>query len=162
MVVRVSTLAAVIAVAVIAVPVRAERGPARTRVPIAARVVQQAAAAALTGHIPEEVRVGEVPLALPEATLDHPPVVGRARAEPALAKRGAGPKSCGLGSRCSYNALLSSLVITKDLEIPGAPGMALRLIPTKSALAGEASSPIVLKPRVVGTSWYGLDVAARF
>jgi hypothetical protein len=40
--------------------------------------------------------------------------------------------------------------------------MALRLIPTSTALVGGEVSPIVLTPRVVGSSWYGLDVAARF
>jgi hypothetical protein len=39
--------------------------------------------------------------------------------------------------------------------------MAVRLIPARQALAGE-TSPIVFTPRVVGSSWYGLDVAARF
>jgi len=69
--------------------------------------------------------------------------------------------TCKIGEGCSYKTLLGYLVITKDLEIPGAPGMALRLIPTRSALGGS-SSPIVFKPRVVGTSWSGLEIAAQF
>ena len=71
-------------------------------------------------------------------------------------------KSCAPASSCGYRALLGELVITRDLEIPGAPGMAVRLIPTRSAIAGETASPVVFKPRVVGSDWYGLDVAARF
>jgi hypothetical protein len=61
-----------------------------------------------------------------------------------------------------YKAVLGELVITLDLQIPGVPtAMALRLIPTTSALGG-ASAPIVLRPRVVGTDWVGLDIAGRF
>jgi hypothetical protein len=71
-------------------------------------------------------------------------------------------KSCTPATSCGYRALLAELVITRDLEIPGAPGMAVRLIPTRSAIAGETASPVVFKPRVVGSDWYGLDVAARF
>ena len=71
-------------------------------------------------------------------------------------------KSCTPATSCGYRALLGELVITRDLVIPGAPSMAVRLIPTRSAIAGETASPVVFKPRVVGSDWYGLDVAARF
>ena len=60
-----------------------------------------------------------------------------------------------------YKALLDDLVITRDLEVPGAP-MVLRLVPVSMAPSGVEDSPIILMPRVVGRSWYGLDVAARF
>lgn len=73
---------------------------------------------------------------------------------------------CAPGVTQCGHGLLADLVITRDLAIPGAPGMAVRLIPTRSALAGGETSVVVFKPRVigtiVGTSWYGLDVAARF
>ena len=72
------------------------------------------------------------------------------------------PKAAKAKSPLDYKAVLDDLVITRDLQIPGAPTMALRLIPTSTALVGGQVSPIVLTPRVVGSSWYGLDVAARF
>ncbi|HEY6556635.1 MAG TPA: hypothetical protein VI072_05155 [Polyangiaceae bacterium] len=72
------------------------------------------------------------------------------------------PKAAKAKSPLDYKAMLDDLVITRDLRIPGAPTMALRLIPTSTALVGGEVSPIVLTPRVVGSSWYGLDVAARF
>ena len=157
-------LAAVLVVATLGAPALAEhRAPAPGRVAVAARVVQQTAALALAGHVDSEAVVGDLAVPLPEPVV-MPQGSSLQAAEAVAAKSApAAPTSrCALGSRCAYKALLGYLVITNDLEIPGAPGMALRLIPTKSALAGETSSPIVLKPRVVGTSWYGLDVAARF
>jgi hypothetical protein len=60
-----------------------------------------------------------------------------------------------------YRDVLSSLAIAKDLQIPGAPVMALRLLPTSRALSGDDSTPIVLRPRVKGGG-YGVDIAARF
>ena len=80
---------------------------------------------------------------------------------PAVTARMA-PKAAKAKSPLDYKAVLDDLVITRDLQIPGAPTMALRLIPTSTALVGGEVSPIVLTPRVVGSSWYGLDVAARF
>ena len=82
-------------------------------------------------------------------------------AVPAVTARIA-PKAAKAKSPLDYKAVLDDLVITRDLQIPGAPTMALRLIPTSTALVGGEVSPIVLTPRVVGSSWYGLDVAARF
>jgi hypothetical protein len=82
-------------------------------------------------------------------------------AVPAVTARIA-PKAAKAKSPLDYKAMLDDLVITRDLQIPGAPTMALRLIPTSTALVGGEVSPIVLTPRVVGSSWYGLDVAARF
>ncbi len=73
-------------------------------------------------------------------------------------------RSCGVGSTCGYRALLAELVITRDFEIPGAEGVALRLFPTSRALAGDdGRAKFVLRPRVQGSaSSYGLDLAARF
>ena len=60
----------------------------------------------------------------------------------------------------SYRAVLGSLAIARDLQIPGSSVMAVRLLPTSSALAGDNSTPIVVRPRVDGG--YGLNIAARF
>jgi hypothetical protein len=72
-------------------------------------------------------------------------------------------KQKSAASTPSYRSLLGYLVITRDLQIPGAPLMAVRLIPTTKALAGD-TSPIVLRPRLdgAGSSWTGLDIAALF
>lgn len=67
---------------------------------------------------------------------------------------GCGPEGCG------YKALLGHIAICRDLEIPGAPAMAVRLLPTSRALAGPTKTPIVLRPRVDGG--YGVHVAASF
>ena len=73
------------------------------------------------------------------------------------------PAKKSAAGRSSYRAILGSLAIARDLQIPGAPAMAVRLLPTSSALSGESSSPIVLRPRVPGGGgWYGVDIAARF
>jgi hypothetical protein len=62
-----------------------------------------------------------------------------------------------------YGDVLSTLTIARDLQIPGAPLMAVRLLPTSRALSGESSTPIVLRPRVSGGgSGYGVDIAAQF
>jgi hypothetical protein len=73
-----------------------------------------------------------------------------------------GPRPGKAKPLLDYKAILGGLVITRDLHIPGAPTMAVRLIPSSTSITGEDSSPIVFTPRVVGSSWYGLDVAARF
>jgi hypothetical protein len=93
-------------------------------------------------------------------------VVGEPReaaADEGSEQQGAAVKSCEIGSSCSYRTLLGYLVVTRDLQIPGAPSMAVRLIPTARALSGD-TSPIVLRPRVdgAGSSWTGLDIAANF
>ncbi len=62
----------------------------------------------------------------------------------------------------SYSRLLGALIITRDLTLPGAPFMALRLIPTRRALGGENAVPIVVRPRLIATSWYGVDALVRF
>jgi hypothetical protein len=45
----------------------------------------------------------------------------------------------------------------QDLRIPGSSAMAVRLIPTRTALVG-IPSPVVFIPRVVRSSWYGMEV----
>lgn len=70
-------------------------------------------------------------------------------------------KKCPVGSSCSYHKMLAYLVITRDIQVPGAPDMAVRLLPTSSALGGGSHSRIVVRPRVKG-GHYGVDVAARF
>ena len=65
-----------------------------------------------------------------------------------------GPEGCG------YKALLGHLVITRDLELPGSSGVAVRLLPTSHALAGDSHSRFVVRPRVQGA--YGVHLAARF
>lgn len=81
------------------------------------------------------------------------PAPGQARHLPA-------PKKCSLGSSCSYHKMFSYLVITRDIQVPGAPAMAVRLLPTKHALAGDSKSTIVVRPSVKHS--YGVYVAARF
>jgi hypothetical protein len=62
-----------------------------------------------------------------------------------------------------YGDVLSTLAFARDFQIPGAPLMAVRLLPTSRALSGESSTPIVLRPRVSGGGGgYGVDIAARF
>jgi hypothetical protein len=61
----------------------------------------------------------------------------------------------------SYRDLLGQLVVTRDLGIPGIEGIALRLIPTRAALAGSPA-PVVFIPRILGTEWYGAEIVARF
>lgn len=80
---------------------------------------------------------------------------------PAQARHLRAPKKCTLGTSCGYHKALAYLVITRDIQVPGAPEMAVRLLPTSSALAGHSHSRIVVRPRVKNGG-YGLDVAARF
>jgi len=166
MVARVAALTALVAASAVTVPAAAT-GPAPGRVARASRVVQQAAAAALAESarsVESTTRRASAPA--PQVALEgvqkEALSVAQAAAPPAPERPQPPTPTCKLGEGCSYKTLLGYLVITKDLEIPGARGMALRLIPTRTALAGGASSPIVLKPRVVGTSWSGLEIAAQF
>jgi hypothetical protein len=71
------------------------------------------------------------------------------------------PKAKSKKSAIDYKSILSKLVIARDLTIPGAPTLGLRLIPAKNAITGTPA-PLVFTPRVVGSGWYGLDFAARF
>ena len=71
------------------------------------------------------------------------------------------PRRPGSASAASYSRWLGALVITKDLKLPGAP-LAFRLIPTRRALGGELAVPIVLRPRLIATGWYGVDALVRF
>lgn len=101
---------------------------------------------------------GELPAALclpPGAEVSGTPVASaeapRARKSPVAR---CGPEGCG------YKALLGHLVITRDLELPGSSSVAVRLLPTSHALAGDSRTPIVVRPRVQGA--YGVHLAARF
>lgn len=164
MVARLAALTVLVASSVVAVPAAAS-GPAPGRIARASRVVQQAALAALAKSAETSGTrraSAPVPQVAPEGVQKEALSVAQASAPPAPERPQPPAPTCKLGEGCSYRTLLGYLVITKDLEIPGAPVMALRLIPTRSALAGAASSPIVLKPRVVGTSWSGLEIAAQF
>ncbi len=80
---------------------------------------------------------------------------------PAPARHLPPPKKCSLATSCGYHKALAYLVITRDFQVPGAPSMAVRLLPTSSALAGDSHSSIVVRPRVKNSS-YGLNIAARF
>jgi hypothetical protein len=160
-------LLSLISVSAVTLPASAE---APRKIAVASIVVQQAAAA-LVAERAQPIRSDRTP------EQSELPLTLSAETQAALAELGASPagaesgqrrseasrKSCSLGESCSYSSLLGSLVITRDLQIPGAPTMAVRLIPTARALSGE-TSPVVLRPRVAGagSSWYGVDVAARF
>jgi hypothetical protein len=62
----------------------------------------------------------------------------------------------------SYSQALGALVVTKDLRVPWASFMALRLIPTRRALGGDLQVPVVVRPRLSATGWYGVDALVRF
>jgi hypothetical protein len=145
-----------------AVPAFGKDAPAsRSRVALASLVVQRSGTglpvareeATQSLKDPGLVSSGSLGLAAEAVVSDTMPMAVTARMAPKAAKA---------KSPLDYKAVLDDLVITRDLQIPGAPTMALRLIPTSTALVGGQVSPIVLTPRVVGSSWYGLDVAARF
>jgi hypothetical protein len=74
------------------------------------------------------------------------------------------PSMTGPGGRAplGFPGFFRGLVVTRDLILPGAPFLALRLIPTRRALGGDTQVPIVLRPKVMATGWYGLDLMARF
>lgn len=101
------------------------------------------------------------PLAAVEVADDSTAATPQPRHPPAKTHRTAEHR-CNLVSACGYHKVLSELIITRDIEVPGTQLLALRLIPTSNALAGTSTAPIVVKARVLGTSWYGVDVAARF
>jgi hypothetical protein len=161
MVARIAALTVLVATSVVALPAAAS-GPAPGRIARASRIVQQAAARALAETREATKASSPAPQVALQGVQKEALSVAQAAAPPAPERPQPPKPTCKLGEGCSYKTLLGYLVITKDLEIPGAPGMALRLIPTRSALAGGPTSPIVLKPRVVGTSWSGLEIAAQF
>jgi hypothetical protein len=70
------------------------------------------------------------------------------------------PEAKQAKSQIDYKGLLGKFVITRDVQIPGAPTMMLRFIPHSGP--GTNGAPIVFTPRIVGSSWYGLDFAAHF
>jgi len=73
-----------------------------------------------------------------------------------------GPPGAAKRNALNYRSVLGALLITRDLPLPGASFLALRLIPTRRALGGEFQAPIVLRPRLIATSWYGVDAVVRF
>ncbi len=81
--------------------------------------------------------------------------------EDAAPKKAASPKRSCTSASCSYRSLLGQLVITRDLELPGSETVAVRLLPTSSALAGSSRSTIVVRPRLQDST-YGFHLAARF
>ncbi len=117
-----------------------------------------------TGHASHQHAVsftvgsGELPAALclppgAEVSETPPPAADTPR------KKKSGVARCG-PEGCGYKALLGHLVITRDLELPGSSSVAVRLLPTSHALAGDSRTPIVVRPRVQGA--YGVHLAARF
>ncbi len=132
-----------------------------SRVAVASSVIRDYAATQLAveeaGHR-AAADAAEVVLAVAEAT----PLEGGDETRDALSlpeQSDASEPSAAPGF--GYRSLLGALFIARDLQIPGAEGMGLRLIPTRTALSGE-SAPVVLRPRLVGSGWVGMDVAARF
>jgi len=81
-----------------------------------------------------------------------------------LGAPGGTPGARGASGRpgVSYSRWLGALVITRDLRLPGTSFMAFRLIPTRRALGGEIQVPVVFRPRVIATGWYGVDALVRF
>ena len=159
---RFACLFAALALLAVASPARAD-GPRRIA---NASLVVQRVATELTSRV-EPVTAAhsesELMLRLPP-TLSAETLIAAAdatRALDATAPNDAKKKSAE--STPSYRTLLGYLVITRDLQIPGAPKMAVRLIPTTKALSGD-TSPIVLRPRLdgAGSSWTGVDIAALF
>jgi hypothetical protein len=61
----------------------------------------------------------------------------------------------------NYKALLSELVITRDLQVPGS-AVSVRMLPTSSAIGGGTSAPIMVRPRVDGSGRYGFHMVASF
>lgn len=157
----VSVLRSTLALAVLSFPMAASAEPGAETTRVRARaVLQPAGLAAGAGLV-------AAPEAVPAELVTVPSAEGLAEVEPeteSRARRKASPRRCLAATSCSYKSLLGELVITRDLEIPGAEGMAVRLFPTSSALAGDDSrAKIVLRPRVEGSgSAYGLHLAARF
>ena len=72
------------------------------------------------------------------------------------------PNPRSAGTRAAFRNLLGTLVVTRDLKLPGAPFLGLRMIPTRRELGGDSRIPIVFKPRVMAKSGYGVDVTANF
>lgn len=159
---RFAAVALVAASGALAAPAAMAAGPGQVRVARASAVVQQAGAAALAGKTKARAQLATPPVGAAEGVQKPALSVASEAAAPPVERPEPPRPTCRLGEGCSYRTLLGYLVITKDFDIPGAPGMALRLIPTNSSLGGGSTAPIVLKPRVVGSSWSGLEIAAKF
>lgn len=155
----VSVLRSTLALAVLSFPMAASAEPGAETTRVRARAVLQPAGLAAGAGL------AAAPEAVPAELVTVPSAEGLAEVETeSRSRRKASPRRCLAATSCSYKSLLGELVITRDLEIPGAEGMAVRLFPTSSALAGDDSrAKIVLRPRVEGSgSAYGLHLAARF
>lgn len=62
---------------------------------------------------------------------------------------------------CGYKAILGNLVITRDFQ--ASEDVSVRVLPTAHALGGDdASTAILLRPRVNGAGQYGLHLRAKF
>jgi hypothetical protein len=61
----------------------------------------------------------------------------------------------------NYKQILGGLVITRDLQVPGS-AVAVRVLPTSSAIGGGSSAPIMVRPRVDGEGRYGFHMVASF
>lgn len=64
-------------------------------------------------------------------------------------------------SGINYKQILGGLVITRDLQVPGS-AVAVRVLPTASAIGGGTSAPIMVRPRVDGSGRYGFHMVASF
>jgi hypothetical protein len=119
-------------------------------------------AAASNAWRPEDASVAVAQLAAQPTSLSLLPNAAANSAAPPALDLQMPSGGAAAGSKASgYKSLLGSLVIARDLSIPGAESMGLRLIPTTDPLAGD-SATIVFRPRLIGSSWVGVDVAARF
>lgn len=147
-------------------------GPAFATGPVAqprALLYVVSTAAASNAWHPEDASVAVAQLAAQPQSLALLPPNGAAATAPATVDlqvpapeaQGSNAGSGGKDAKGGYKSLLGSLVIARDLSIPGAESMGLRLIPTTDPLAGD-SATIVFRPRLIGSSWVGVDVAARF
>jgi hypothetical protein len=71
------------------------------------------------------------------------------------------PQKAKKKSAPNYKALLSELVITRDLQLPGS-AVSVRVLPTSSAIGGGSTAPIMVRPRVDGSGRYGFHMVASF
>lgn len=131
------------------------------RVAVASAIVQRAGEEMFRG---DDAQTAAVKNAVREGMMPKPNValasdaVARASLETVVSHME--PQEKQAKSRIDYKALFGKLAIARDLQIPGAPTMTFRLIPQSGP--GTNGAPLVLSPRIVGSSWYGLDFAAHF
>ncbi len=65
------------------------------------------------------------------------------------------------GKRNNFREMVGTLLVTRDLQIPGTDCLGFRLIPTRKALGGEVTIPFVFRVRFAKNR-LGLDVGGRF